>query len=345
MIPAVSISKNNQQKLFRGVLIAGGSYLGYRLVRKTLKNWKSRSTTALVDQSPEVRQAMGLRSAMNPSGVSWLMWSDGTNEQAISQIASQIQNLDSVAAAYRNLYGNELIKDLQSELSTTRFNAFLQTISNNRINAKNNHKSDPKSSGAYSAPQRFIVAKKSVLVRTSPDASYHGAWYEVGEKKNIYKTAKAGEFIGYATGKQHFDSKNNVKFIEVAYRVGPGAPGAMASEVGQTRILWVSSSSNYIGQFTSISSLTSNYPLSKAQTTYMLPIPGLGWLSRPGSRIITTTPTMVLSQNFEPIGLVGIGVLMGYPVMTLSGESMQYSLVRTLSGTDRWIKTRHIKMQ
>ena len=116
MIPVLPISKEQQQKILRGLMIAGGLYLGYRVTSKAIKNMRSRNTSVLADQSPEVRQAMGLRSAMNPSGVSWLMWSDGTNEDAIAQIASQITNLDAVATAYRNLYGKELIQDLQGEL-------------------------------------------------------------------------------------------------------------------------------------------------------------------------------------------------------------------------------------
>ncbi len=346
MIPVLPISKEQQQKILRGLMIAGGLYLGYRVTSKAIKNMRSRNTSVLADQSPEVRQAMGLRSAMNPSGVSWLMWSDGTNEDAIAQIASQITNLDAVATAYRNLYGKELIQDLQGELSTDKFNAFLQTISNNRINNSSGSSSNStSSSGAYTAPQRMIVAKRSVFVRTSPDASYHGAWYEVGENKNIYKTASPGEFIGFATGKQHFDSKNNVKFIEVAFRVGAGAPGSLASKVGQSMLLWVSASSNYVAQFTSESSLAQAYPNARNQLSYMLPIPGLGWLSAPGSRIITTQPAMVLGEKFEPVSQVPGEVLLGYPVISLDGNSMHYTLVRTLEGTDRWINSNHIRTE
>ena len=202
MIPTLPISSENQQKVIRSLWIATGLYVGYRITGKAVKAFRARGTSALADQRPEVRQAMGLRSAMNPSGISWLMWSDGTNEDAIAQIAAQMQSLDAVAAAYRTIYGKELIRDLQNELNTTQFNAFLQTIANNRINQQNNH-SSTSTAGAYTAPKRLVVAKRSVFVRTSPDASFHGGWYEIGAKKNIFKTAQPGEFVGYATGKQH----------------------------------------------------------------------------------------------------------------------------------------------
>lgn len=332
------IGSDTQKKLVRGLIIAGGLYLGYRVTSKAIKNRREKTTSALADKSPEVRQAMGLRSAMNPSGISWLMWSDGTNESAISQIASQIQNLDSVIVAYRNLYQDELMKDLQSELNTEDFNAFLQAVSNNRYNRQSG--SSTPSSGAYTQVQRMIVAKQKVFVRTSPDASYHGAWYEFTEKKNIFKTANPGEFVGYATGKQHYDAKNNVKFIEVAYKVATtGVPTAYSSKKGQTKILWVSASSTYVDQFSSVQTMEAKYPLTRGVTKYLLPISGLGWLSLPGSRVITTGLGQVMDEQFKPIARVKANVLLGYPVMKMTGNGVDYTLVRTLEGQDRWIAT------
>jgi len=342
MIPTIPISKDTKQKLLKGLFITGGLYLGYRVGSKAIKNWRSRGTASLADQSPEVRQAMGLRSAINPSGVSWLMCSDGTNEKAIELMASQIQNLDAVATAYRNLYSKELIKDLQGELSSNSFNAFLQTVSNNRIN-QDTTSSVP--AGSYSAPQKLIVAKKNVYIRTSPDASYHGGWYEMGDDKNIFNTAAEGEFIGYATGKQHYDAKNNVKFIEVAFQYGVGLPDALSDQSGKTKLLWVSSSANYISQFESKSQALLTYPGIMTQLNYMLPIPGLGWLSEPGSRVITSREALLLTKDFKPLCLVDKGVLMGYPVMSLQGTDTDFTLIRTLDGNDRWMQTKHISIE
>lgn len=338
----IPISKDVKSKLIKGLLLAGGLYLGYRVSSKAIKNWRSRGTASLADQSPEVRQAMGLRSAINPSGVSWLMWSDGTNENAIEQIASQISDLDSVATAYRNLYGKELIKQLQGELDSDRFNAFLVAVSNNRIN---NGANSSVPTGAYSSPQKLIVAEKSVYIRTSPDASYHGGWYEMGDDKNIYKTATEGEFIGYATGKQHYDSKNNVKFIEVAFRFGQNLPIDLSDQAGKTKLLWVSSSSNYVSQFDSNSQAIQRFPGIMTQLNYMLPIPGLGWLSMEGSRVISNKEAKLLSKDFKPLCLVDKRTLLGYPVMSLQGVDTDFTLVRTIEGKDRWIHTNDINIE
>lgn len=341
MINRIPIQVETKSKLIKGLLLAGGLYLGYRVSSKAIKSWRTKGTMSLADQSPEVRQAMGLRSAINPSGVSWLMWSDGTNEDAIEQIASRISDLDSVAVAYRNLYGKELIKQLQGELDSDRFNTFLQTVSNNRINQSTNP-SVP--TGAYSSPQKLIVAKRSVYVRTTPDASYHGGWYEIGEEKNIYKTATEGEFIGYATGKQHYDSKNNVKFIEVAFQYGANLPSDLSDQAGKTKLLWVSSSANYVRQFDSNSDAVQSYPGITSQLNYMLPIPGLGWLSMDGSRVVSSREALLLDRDFKPLCHVDKGVLLGYPVMSLQGTDTDMTMLRTLSGLDRWVKTSEINI-
>lgn len=328
-----------KKNVVEGLLITGGVYVGYRIVSNLIKNHQQRNTADGADKSPATRQAMGLRSAMNPSGMSWLMWTDGTNEDAIDELASQIVDLNAVSVAYRRLYNSELTQDLQKELSTNHFNEFLTRISNNRINQSSS--SPGSSSGAYTAPMRMIVAKKNVFVRTSPDASYHGAWYEKFETKNIYKTSKAGEFIGYATGKQHYDSKNKVKFIEVVYKIGPLAPDWLKPHMGQTKILWVSSSSNYVEQFSDVKSMEAKYPRTKGVTKYRLPVSGMGWLSQPGSRVISSTDSELFDKRFNAIGQVQSNVLLGYPVMTLGGGEDDFTLVRTLQGQDRWIATKN----
>ena len=77
----------------------------------------------------------------------------------------------------------------------------------------------------------------------------------------------------------------------------------------------------------------------------MLPISGLGWLSAPGSRVITTESALVLGEKFQPITRVSEEVLLGYPVMSLDGNAIHYTLVRTLDGTDRWINSNHVRTE
>lgn len=322
-----------QRRAFRSVVVMGSLVLGYVVGKRLIKNFRSRQTSLLADDSPDVRQAMRLRSAMNPSGTSWLMWMDGTKEAEALQVAGEIASLDAVARAYRNLYSSELIKDLQGELSAKDFNAFLQAVASGQNNQSVDSGTTQKS-GSYTSPQKLIAAKQSVFVRTSPDASYHGRFYEVRDNKNIFKTAKAGEFIGYATGKQHFDSKNNVRFIEVGYRIG-----------NSTQVLWVSASSMYTEQFDSQGALLAKYPKNRSALQSMQPLSGLGSQGFSGPSMITTSPTMAYDTDFQPMELVATNTLVGTPRMTMVGGDTDYTLVQTAAGRELWLASKNLKRQ
>jgi hypothetical protein len=340
----------DQQRAIRGLLIAGGLYLGYRLGSSLLADLREQRTALQADNSPTVRQALALRSALNPSGLSWLMWADGTDEAAIRQLSGQISNLDAVITAYRALYRSELLEDLQGELSQAMFQEFLTTVSNNRINA--NPGGSTAGQGAYTNPGRLVVAKREVYVRTSPDASNHGAWYEVLSERNIFRTAKAGDFIGYATGRQHYDARNDVKFIEVGFRVSPSVsvstlPAEYRRLAGRSQILWVSASGTYTEQFSTVAAMEARWPQTRGYATHLLPLSGLGWAdggTGAGSRVVTVRPTMVMDEGFRVLTQAEAGVLMGYAVMGLSGRGIDYTLVRTAGGQDRWLKTEDTRL-
>ena len=77
----IQVVENNQSKIVNGVLVIGGIYLSYRLGKNLLAALNKSDAQAKADDSPEVRQAMALRSAMNPSGVKWMMSIDTTNTE------------------------------------------------------------------------------------------------------------------------------------------------------------------------------------------------------------------------------------------------------------------------
>jgi len=136
-----------------------------------------------------------------------------------------------------------------------------------------------------------------------------------------------------------------VKFIEVAYKIGPLAPTSLQSQIGVTRLLWISASASYTDQFSSVASMEARYPATRGVTKYYLPISGLGWLSAPGSRVVTVAGTRVMDEQFQTIGHVKSSVLIGYPVMSLDGHDAHFTLVRTLEGHDRWLASKDIQTQ
>jgi hypothetical protein len=98
-----------------------------------------------------------------------------------------------------DLYRDSLLTDLQSELSADEYQRFITLVTSNPGKASSNgNTSTPPLQ--FAKPQVLIVAKKEVFLRTSPDASYHGAFYEQFSDKNILRTAKSGRVFGLRHG-------------------------------------------------------------------------------------------------------------------------------------------------
>ena len=241
------VVENNQSKIVNGVLVIGGIYLSYRLGKNLIAALNKSDAQNKADDSPEVRQAMALRSAMNPSGVSWMMSFDTTNSASVIETAKTLTNLDNVQTAYKNLYQDNLLDDLQGELSAGDYQKFLTIVSSN---SKKDTSNGGSAAVQFAKANQLVVAKKAVTLRSSPDATNHGAFYEVFSAKNIIRQAKAGEFLGYATGRQQYDDVNNVKFIELAYVINaPSAPAAYKSKNKVRVSYWVTSSNLYVDIF------------------------------------------------------------------------------------------------
>ena len=125
--------QDNQSVLIKGALIAGGIYLTYRVGKNLIAKVNKNNAQKNTDDKPEVRQAMSLRSSVNPSGYSWMKSFDTTNVDTVMEIAKTITNLDKVQKAYKDLYQDNLLDDLQSDLSTGEYEAFLNIISRIRL--------------------------------------------------------------------------------------------------------------------------------------------------------------------------------------------------------------------
>jgi hypothetical protein len=324
---------SNKQMILSGILLLGGAYLAWTLGRSFFEQARKTQAMNLADQSQEVRQAMNLRTAMNPIGISWLRWMDGTNSGIINEISREIKDLDKVLKAYRNLYQSELLLDLQSELGAKEFRAFLENIAQSKNTATN---SSASTSSNYTLPLNLIVAKQAVSLRSSPDATNHGAWYEMASKNNILRTAQSGEFIGYSSGKQHYDQKNQVKFIEVAYR---------NSATQQSTTLWVSASSNYTDQFTSVDAMEAKYPKLKGIIQIIQPPYGPVSLSFPGTLALSLCDMELLDREFKSAARIKAHQVLGKPQMRLKGKGTDLTLIKTFQGQNYWCATENLMFQ
>jgi hypothetical protein len=65
-------SNSGGPSLTGGLMLFGGLLLTYHLGKKLIEELRKGGAERRADDSPEVQQAMLLRMAMNPSGVSWM---------------------------------------------------------------------------------------------------------------------------------------------------------------------------------------------------------------------------------------------------------------------------------
>jgi hypothetical protein len=337
------VVENNQSKLINGLLVVGGIYLTYRLGKNLIAGINKNDAQSKADDSPDVRQAMALRSAMNPSGISWMMSMDTTNTSAVIDTARTITNLDSVSKAYKNLYQNNLLDDLQSELSTSDYQKFLTFVSSNS-------NKDTSSGGAapvqFAKPNQLVVCKKSVALRSTPDATNHGAIYEVFSDKNIIRQAEPGEFLGYATGRQHFDDVNNVKFIEVAFVVkAQYAPAKYKNQNKKRYTYWVSSSSNYVEIFTYYKTMWDAYPKTQNATGWMKPVDYFNLKGIPMPRLLTRFKAPILNDRLVAINVAQPNTILGHYIMGLNTGNAEFLQFRTIDNQLRWVEKRFIQLE
>ena len=229
---------NDVDELKRKALTVGfygaASFLTYRFVlQPALRKMRRNREQSDLISDPNKRQATILHNAMNPSGITWMRSMDKTNEAMVYSAARNITNWNAVQTTYRNLYNRDLLSDLQGELDAQEYHTFLRILGQG--------KSSGAKSGASSGLEKgmIIAAKKNIRLRSTPDSS-KGVF---SLNTNILSTAKAGKFLGWATGKQEVDN-NGVRYIQVMVRFEGAIPaGAFAQVYGKlgtkTMTYWV----------------------------------------------------------------------------------------------------------
>ena len=342
---------NPKRVLVAGAIVGVGGFLTYKLVRMIWSSIRSNATSKLADDDPNVRAAMTIRVAVNPSGISWMKSFDTTDNNAIFNAARTITDLDAVIKAYRKLYDSDMMADLQSELSADEYQKFLTMITSNP------NKQGGASPITWAQKNIMLVAKKEVTLRKTPDASYHGAFYENKNEDNIITTASIGSFIGYATGVQQFDSKNNVKFIQVGYIIKKeGVPEKYKQYAGKKSVFWVSSSADYVEMFTKYNLMFDRYPATKLAVTYIKPIDYYepkpedpkkkknGVSGMPVKAVVSKYKTAVLGERLTPIATVEPDTLLGAYLGGLDTGQKKYVRFMTASGTERWADEKNVQI-
>jgi hypothetical protein len=329
-----------------GRVLVGGAVIGlsgfilYKIGRKIIAKAQEKNTQMKIDDSPAVRQAMVIRDAFNPSGISFLKNIDSTRTSKIYDAAKNITNFDEVIKAYNKLYGSELVTDLQDELSADEYQKLMTLLS-----------TIPGKKGAppvtFAKKNQLVVAKKEVYVRNTPDASYHEAWYESSKGDNISYKASPGDFIGYATGKQEFDLENNVKFIQVGYVIKKtGIPMGYKMIAGTSCTYWVSSSKDYVDIFDYYKPMFLQYPRTKQIVGIKKPLDYYdgGVKGLPVKMVVSSSETKILNDKMQPYCTVESHVLLGEYLGSLVYGKTTFIAFLTIDNTERWVDSKNVKI-
>jgi hypothetical protein len=97
-------------------------------IRKMIKRRREKQFDK--NETQDVNQiAQQYRSASNPSGISWMIDFDGTDEEAIDKLAYQSKNnFPAIANAYRQKFDETLTDRMRAELSTEDFQSWHNII-------------------------------------------------------------------------------------------------------------------------------------------------------------------------------------------------------------------------
>ena len=198
----------NTPAVRKGVLIGGASIAAIVLGNHIIKKVKKNQTEKRFDEDP-VQQATLLHSAMNPSGVSWMINIDGTSNDTLFTIASQITDFNKVAKEYKNLYAESLIERLEKELSSLEYTRMLNMLTN----------ADPQKTDTTS--KKYILIPKGAKIYKSLYWYPLGSVVEAGTNSYLnnptdFKTIKHFGITGLTTfihSKQY--NATQTKYIDV----------------------------------------------------------------------------------------------------------------------------------
>ncbi|MGZ8505730.1 MAG: hypothetical protein ACXWXW_00970, partial [Bacteroidia bacterium] len=107
-----------------GLLYSGGAYALYAYYNSSQEQKNQQEFNNKYGTDKSAQQANALLVAMNPSGDTWFRSLDGTNEEAIFKIASEITDWAKVQSYFKTLTGFELADALGAELSGEEIDRF-----------------------------------------------------------------------------------------------------------------------------------------------------------------------------------------------------------------------------
>lgn len=198
-----------------------GAFAVYLVGKKIVKN--IRKTRSERRFSQEAQQALLLRSSLNPSGISWLHWMDGTKEEAIYNIAIQITNFRKVQQEYRNLFNRSLVNDLEKELKIEEYKKFMDIINSGGLNNQilDNNTIPSNDNQPVNTNDGY---KGKVILITKPTKIYEKfTWYPWGSVLKADKDYFINHLANGNVKKIHIGYGRFANFIETMIKTNEGS--------------------------------------------------------------------------------------------------------------------------
>jgi len=312
-LPKIELPEGVGAKLVKaGLLIAG-----FFIVKRALSKAAADSADNQIDTDPAAGQARALNAAMMPWGFDWSRNIDGTNSDAIYEIAKQITNLQKVKDYYKaQTKGRLLHEDLPKELGAEGYDKFLALATKGKTG------SQKYSINRTDIPANYwVITNAESNVRKTPKKE---SKYLPGN--NIVKVVAKGRALGVSTGKYAYDESNDTTFIEF-WTLGIKKPGKNYFYVAKSQI-----------------ELLSKDQKTQREKSGKIPTEILAGISGPndqrGTQVITIRQTEVYTEQFKVLKIIPAGIIIGFPLLTLDTGNGNYTKVQTVQGLIRWVKTR-----
>jgi hypothetical protein len=189
--PGFKLSDGNIKILIYFVI---GTVL-YLVVSGEIRKWRAAKQYALAGNDPNTNQAIGIRQAVNPSGIGIMIDVDFTFVNDLMLIADQIADLPKVATAYNKLYNEIMYERLEKELNATEYQKWI-------ARAQAPPTTVPAAASGTSLNSVYVgkTVKANVLTNVLSDT----------DSTQVVKSVRANEVVGTYLNSYNYKDKKGV---------------------------------------------------------------------------------------------------------------------------------------
>jgi len=222
--------RKTRNTILKGIGAAVVIIGGVKITKKIIKNQTDKNN------SPEVRYAKRLRTAMSPSGVWWIP--DGTSEKGVFNVAYDIANDETVSfrdvqTTYKKLYGKNLSEHLEGELDTEEYTKFLNIVSDTY-----NSDTDKENPVYFSKGKMIVFTEKTPMFKERDDYFSAQTLPKNSFFINATTTGREKTMVDVVTGGAIFKQKRiEIKIINGTKTMWIDAEGVITDNLNKENLL------------------------------------------------------------------------------------------------------------